>query len=122
MVQLRCPGCPERDERIAQLEATVRELNTRLGINATNSGTPPSANPPDAPKPVIKTPTGIKPGGQPGHPPRLKRRLPPERLHQNPEPSWHQVAELPPVEAQVREYQDRMPLRPFASPRQKRRP
>ncbi|MHB1425567.1 MAG: hypothetical protein ACYC3I_20560 [Gemmataceae bacterium] len=38
-----CPGCPERDERIAQLEATVRELNTRLGINATNSGTPPSA-------------------------------------------------------------------------------
>ncbi|MHB1426486.1 MAG: hypothetical protein ACYC3I_25270 [Gemmataceae bacterium] len=37
MVQLRCPGCPERDERIAQLEATVRELTMRLGINATNS-------------------------------------------------------------------------------------
>ena len=135
MDQLRCPGCQERDERIAtlerriaELEATVCELTTRLGTNATNSGTPPSANPPDAPKPVIKTPTGKKPGGQPGHPPRLKRRLPPERLyhiipfvpshchhcHQplpsqpgpdDPEPSWHQVAELPPVAAQVTEYQ-----------------
>ncbi|MHB1425432.1 MAG: IS66 family transposase [Gemmataceae bacterium] len=135
MVQLRCPGCQERDERIAtlerriaQLEANVRELTTRLGTNATNSGTPPSANPPDAPKPVIKTPTGKKPGGQPGHPPRLKRRLPPERLHHiipfvpshcdhchkplppqpgpdDPEPSWHQVAELPPLAAQITEYQ-----------------
>lgn len=135
MTQLPCPGCQERDERIAtlerriaELEATVRDLLTRLGTNATNSGTPPSANPPDAPKPVIKTPTGKKPGGQPQHPPRLKRRLPPERLHQiipfvpehcqrcqqslpaqpspdDPEPSWHQVAELPPVAARVTEYQ-----------------
>ena len=75
MVQLRCPGCQERDEhivtlerRIAELEANVRDLTMRLGTNATNSGTPPSANPLDAPKPVIKTPTGKKPGGQPGHP------------------------------------------------------
>lgn len=135
MVQLHCSGCQERDERIvtlerriAELEATVRDLTMRLGTNATNSGTPPSANPLDAPKPVLKTPTGKKAGGQPGHPPRLKRRLPPERLHQiipfvpshcdhchkplptqlgpdDPEPSWHQVAELPPVAAQVTEYQ-----------------
>jgi transposase len=135
MVQLHCPGCQERDERIvtlerriAELEANVHELTMRLGTNATNSGTPPSANPLDAPKPVSKTPTGKKPGAQPGHPPRLKRRLPPERLHQiipfvpshcdrchkplptqpgpqDPEPSWHQVAELPPVAAQITEYQ-----------------
>jgi transposase len=135
MATVTCPGCQERDARIAALErhvaelqATVRDLTARLGTNATNSGTPPSANPPGAPKPVTKQPTGKKPGGQPGHPPRLKRRLPPERLHQvipfvpshcdrcheplppqqgpdDPAPSWHQVAELPQVAAQVTEYQ-----------------
>jgi transposase len=135
MATVTCPGCQERDERIAalacrvaDLEATVRDLSARLATNATNSGTPPSANPPGAPKPVTKKATGKKPGGQPGHPACLKRRLPPERLHQvipfvpshcdrcheplpphpgpnDPEPSWHQVAELPQLAAQVTEYQ-----------------
>jgi transposase len=135
MATVPCPGCLERDDRIAalerrvaELEATVRDLTARLGTNATNSGTPPSANPPGAPKPVTKKATGKQPGGQPGHPARLKRRLPPERLHQvipfvpghcdrcheplpphpgpgDPEPSWHQVAELPQVAALVTEYQ-----------------
>src|SRR4030095_16640364 len=84
-----CPGCQERDGRIAALErrvaelaAQVQDLTARLGTNATNSGTPPSANPPGAPKPVVKKATGKKSGGQPGHAARLKRRLPPERLHQ----------------------------------------
>ncbi len=135
MATVICPGCQERDERIAalerevaQLRAAVQDLTARLGTNATNSGTPPSANPPGAPKPVTKKRTGKKPGGQHGHPARLKRRLPPERLHKiipfvparcdrcheplppqqgpdDPEPSWHQVAELPKVVAQVTEYQ-----------------
>ncbi len=135
MTTVTCPGCQERDQRItalerrvAELEAIVRDLTARLGTNATNSGTPPSANPPGAPKPVTKKRTGKKPGGQPGHPPRLKRRLPPERLHKvipflpshcdrchaplpphpgldDPEPTWHQVAELPKLAAQVTEYQ-----------------
>src|SRR5947209_7337783 len=89
MAPVTCPGCLERDERIAalerrvaELEAIVHDLTARLGTNATNSGTPPSANPPGAPTPVTKRRTGKKPGGQPGHPPRLKRRLPPERLDQ----------------------------------------
>ena len=54
-----CPGCWERDDRIAalerrvaELEALVRDLNARLGNNASNSSTPPSANLLDAPKPV----------------------------------------------------------------------
>jgi transposase len=135
MATVSCPGCQERDvriaaleRRVAELEATVQDLSARLGTNATNSGTPPSANPPGAPKPVTKKATGKRPGGQPGHPPRLKRRLPPERLHKvipfvpshcdrcheplpphagpdDPEPSWHQVAELPKVAALVTEYQ-----------------
>src|SRR5438046_2929510 len=135
MATVICPGCQERDGRIAalrrevaELRATAQDLTARLGTNATNSGTPPPANPPGAPKPVTKPRTGKKPGGQPGHPARLKRRLPPERLHKvipfvpsqcdrcheplpphpgpdDPEPSWHQVAELPKVAAQVTEYQ-----------------
>jgi transposase len=135
MATVTCPGCLERDERIAalerrvaELEATVQDLTARLGTNATNSGIPPSANPPGAPKPVTKKTTGQKPGGQPGHPAHLKRRLPPERLTKvipfvpqrctrcqeplppnpgpfDPEPTWHQVAELPEMAAQVTEYQ-----------------
>jgi transposase len=87
MEVVTCPGCLERDKRIAalerrvaELEALLRDLLDRLGANATNSGIPPSANPPLAPKPVTKKRTGKAPGGQPGHPPHLRRRLPPERL------------------------------------------
>src|SRR5436309_13256781 len=86
MAKVTCPGCLERDERIAalerrvaELEALVRDLTARLGTNATNSSTPPSANPPRAPKPVAKAPTRNRPGAQPGHPAHPKRRLPPER-------------------------------------------
>jgi transposase len=127
MAAAACPGCLKRDERIAALEHRVAELEARLGANATNSGTPPSANPPAAPKPVVKTPTGRQPGAQPGHEPHLRRRLPPERiaevidfrpqrchgchatLPERPgpndlEPTWHQVAELPPLAARVTEY------------------
>jgi transposase len=125
----------ERDQRIAdlerrvgELEALVRDLAARLGTNATNSSTPPSANPPGAPKPVAKRRTGRKPGGQPGHAAHLRRRLPPGRVDRvvafvpqrcgrcdeplppkpspvDPEPTWHQVAELPSMAAEVTEYQ-----------------
>jgi transposase len=135
MAKPTCPGCRERDHRIARLEqqvaeliAEVRDLKARLGQNASNSSLPPSANPPDAPKPVVKTPTGRKPGGQPGHPPHLRLRLPPERLQQtihyipqvceecqavlpakpgakDPQPIWHQVAELPKMLAEITEHQ-----------------
>jgi transposase len=130
-----CPGCRQRDEIIARLQqqlATltdrVRILEEQLARNASNSSLPPSANPPQAPKPVVKPPAGKKPGGQPGHPPTLQRRLPPQRVQQvvtfvpttcrrcghdlptqagvnDPEPSWHQVAELPQLAAHVSEYQ-----------------
>jgi transposase len=136
MARHNCPGCREREaritalqERVHALEAEVRDLRARLGQNARNSSVPPSANPAGAPKPVVKQPTGRKPGAQPGHPAHLRRRrLPPERLHRvihivprhcercqaplpaqasphDPEPSWHQVAELPELAAQVTEYQ-----------------
>jgi transposase len=114
---------------VAKLEARIRDLEARLGQNASNSSIPPSANPPQAPPPVRKKPTGRKPGGQPGHTAYLRKRLPPERLTEtpihyvpgmceacgddlpstpgpdDPEPRWHQVVELPEIPVQVSEYQ-----------------
>jgi len=107
-----------RDRRLAELEA-------RLRTNSSNSSLPPSANPPSAPKPPVKPPTGRKPGGQPGHPGHIRARLPADeivphvpsacarcqaplpadRSPGDPEPTWHQVAELPEVLAVVTEHQ-----------------
>jgi transposase len=123
-----CPECAQLRKRIAELEALVRDLQERLNRNSSNSSTPPSANPLDAPRPVVKTPSGRKPGGQRGHPGHHRHRLPPERVQQivpyvptictscqaalpaepgpgDPEPTWHQVAELPELVAVITEHQ-----------------
>jgi transposase len=130
-----CPGCAtlsaalERAwERIARLEAELHELRCQLNRNSSNSSSPPSADPPGAPKPVVKIKSGRKPGGQPGHPGSHRRRLPADRVHKtvlyvpavctqchtplpeqpapgDPEPTWHQVAELPPLAAIITEHQ-----------------
>jgi transposase len=124
-----CAGCRELQKRVAELETKLRELESQLGRNASNSSIPPSANPPQAPPPVHKKPTGRKPGGQPGHSAHLRVRLPAERLTEpivhywpeiceaccddlpvapgpdDPEPRWHQVVELPELPVQVTEYQ-----------------
>jgi transposase len=130
-----CPGCRERDARIAKLEAEMaelraefRELRDRLKQDSTNSSLPPSANPLHGRKPVKKQKSGRKRGGQPGHPAHLRERLPPDRVENiipflpescqdcgallpkdagsnDPEPTWHQYVELPPMAAMVTEYQ-----------------
>jgi len=130
-----CCGCRERDARIANLEQQVAALQAKLGElgdkvrrNASNSSIPPSTNPPDAPKPTTKKPTGRKRGGQPGHVGHTRPRLPPERVQHiipfvplycdfcekplpetagpnDPEPTWHQYAELPKAAAVVTEFQ-----------------
>lgn len=128
MGRASCPGCRALRQRVAELEAIVRDLQARLGLHAANSSLPPSANPPAAPKPVIKEPTGRAPGGQPGHAPYQRVRLPAERVQQvihhrpmhcrrcqrplpvdpgphDPPPTWHQVAELPEIAAVVTEHQ-----------------
>jgi transposase len=128
MTKQSCPGCRKLQRRVAELEALVRDLQARLGLNATNSSLPPSSNPPAAPQPVVKEPSERPPGGQPGHPPHQHVRLPPERVQHvvrhvppvcercatllpwepgpnDPKPTWHQVAELPAVAAVVTEQQ-----------------
>jgi transposase len=130
-----CPGCRASAARIAALEEQVRllqdelrQLKAVLGRHAGNSSLPPSANPPAAPPPVHKPKSQRRPGGQPGHPPHLKQLLPPERVTRtvafvparcdacraplprqagpdDPAPTRFQTADLPPVRAEVVEYQ-----------------
>jgi transposase len=130
-----CPECVKlRREldvataQIAVLQAQIKDLALQLQRNSSNSSTPPSANPLDAPKPTAKPPTGRKPGGQAGHRGHHRVRLPANRVNSivtyvpsvctgchtplpsepgpnDPEPSWHQVAELPRLAAVVTEHQ-----------------
>jgi transposase len=123
-----CPGCAERDARIADLERRLAELEARLKINSRNSSTPPSANPLGADKPVLKKKSKRKRGGQPDHPPHLKQLLPAEQVTRwkhvvpdacarchaalpreagpgDPEPKRFQTIELPPIAVAVTEYQ-----------------
>jgi transposase len=123
-----CPGCRRRDAIIAELLRRIAALEARLGINAGNSSTPPSANPLGAPPPVKKKKSKRRRGGQPGHPPHLKRLLPPERVTRfetilpevcggcrqplrpqaaagDPEPKRFQVVEIQPTPIEVIEYQ-----------------
>jgi transposase len=80
MAALTCPGCLERDARIAELEQRVATLEARLKTDSSNSSVPPSANPLGGRKPVVKKRSKRKPGGQRGHPPHLKQLLPPEQV------------------------------------------
>ena len=128
MPEPECQGCRVLLRRVAELEAVVRGLQARLGINASNSSVPPSANPLGAPKPVVKKKSKRRRGGQPGHPPHLKQLLPPERVDEvkpfvprqcehcdaplpaepspgDPPPTRFQTIELPPVVTVVTEYQ-----------------
>ncbi len=131
----QCQGCRDRDAVIAALQQQVTSLTTRvqdlearLNQNSQNSSRPPSTDLPNAPRPPAKKRSGRAPGGQPGHTACVRTRLPADRVNEvipyipshcdrcqatlpadpqpgDPEPSWHQVAELPPVTAVITEYQ-----------------
>ncbi len=125
-----CPECLRLQARVAELEGMVRDLAAQVkDLTARLTGKAPPPRPPAAmPAAPAKRPTGRKPGGQPGHPPHLKRRLAPELVTRtvghvpkacehcqaalpkaagpnDPEPTWHQVVELPEVLVTVTEHQ-----------------
>jgi transposase len=118
----------EFQAEVKRLHSRIRDLEAKLNTHSGNSSLPPSANPPGAPKFPPRPPTGRKPGGQPGHKGHSRERLPVGRVDRvieyfpgdcgkchaplsrerggnDPEPVWHQVAELPPVAAIVTEHQ-----------------
>jgi transposase len=125
--QLQC--LRQRARRtVTDLTDQLQKARDRGQRNSSNSSMPPSTNPPEAPKRTRKKPSGRKPGGQPGHRPYPRPRLPAERVTKvlpfipktcghcqaplaaeagpnDPEPTWHQVAELPECIAQITEYQ-----------------
>jgi transposase len=68
------------ETEVAELRQVVRELSGAARATAVNSSIPPSANPPGAPKPRTKRPTGGTPGGQPGHEGHFRRLLPADEV------------------------------------------
>ena len=64
----------------AALRAEVEALKARLGQNSTNSGRPPSTDPPRA-RPASRPARGTRrPGGQPGHPGAFRALRPLEQV------------------------------------------
>jgi transposase len=110
-------------QRIAGLDAPVRHLQARLGLNSTNSSKPPASDPVGRKRKPPAPPSGRNRGGPPGHPKAQRAPVPPEqgrsttdckptacrRCHHpltgdDPEPLIHQVAELPVFEPLVDQY------------------
>src|SRR3954454_2261499 len=65
---------------ILALQERIRELETRLGQDSSNSSRPPSSDPPQAPARPKEPPSGRKRGGQPGHRGAYRALLPVEQV------------------------------------------
>src|SRR6516225_3584800 len=111
------------EDRIAELEAVVRDLQARLQLDSTNSSKPPSSDPIGLKRKPPAPPSSRKRGGQPGHRKAFRALVPPEKLRsstdckprscrgcghilrgEDPQPLVHQVAELPRIEPIVDQY------------------
>src|SRR5262249_31719016 len=111
------------EQRLQALQQQVDGLRQRLNQNSTNSSRPPSSDPPHVKRRPPRPSSGRKRGGQPRHARQQPPLVPPEQVKQairgkppacrkcgqalhgeDPNPRKHQVAEIPPVQAEVTEY------------------
>jgi transposase len=126
-----CPNCARLEQMVtalmlkqAESEARIADLEARLKRNSSNSSKPPSSDPPWQRRPP-SSPTGRKPGGQPGHPGHFRTPLQPTDIvsyvpkqceccgcalaqqvaSSDPAPIRHQVMELPQQPLDVIEHQ-----------------
>ena len=67
-------------QRIAELETRLRDLEARLKLNSTNSSKPPSSDPIGLKRKPPAPPSGRKRGGQSGHRKALRALVPPEKV------------------------------------------
>ena len=109
---------------VGQLQQEVAQLREQVNKNSQNSSKPPSSDPPSVKRkpPVAKGKR--KRGGQPGHEGRGRSLKPAEQVSRfvvsrphecvhcgalllgyDPQPSRHQVTELPAIEPEIIEYQ-----------------
>jgi transposase len=113
------------ETRVAALEATLAPLREQLKQHSRTSSRPPSSDPPQAlVQRLRRAPSGRRPGGQPGHEGHARELVPVEQvavvIPVKPERCWrcqqplqgedwqpkrHQVAEIPPMQPGVMEYQ-----------------
>jgi len=110
--------------RMAALEEEVVRLREQVDKTSHNSSRPPSSDPPSVTKKKRRRKGGRKRGGQPGHEGHGRSLLPAEQVDdivpvkpctcgscghalagKDASPQRHQVVEIPPVQAQVTEYQ-----------------
>jgi transposase len=111
------------EQRLQSLQQQVAQLRQRLNQDSTNSSRPPSSDPPHVKRRPPKPSSGRQRGGQPGHALQQQPLVPAEQIKQaipvkpsacrmcgqalhgdDPQPRRHQVAEIPPVRAEVTEY------------------
>jgi transposase len=109
--------------QVAALQAEVAQLREQGGRNSQNSSQPPSSDAPNVPPRPKRTPSGRKPGGQPGHTGHGRKLVPVEQVQhvidlkptgcdqcgallmgEDAQPVRRQVTELPRVEPEVTEY------------------
>ncbi len=111
----------ELQDQVRVLRQQVQELQGQLSQNSTNSSRPPSTDPPQVKRRPPRSPSGRRPGGQPGHPRQQRPLLPADHTEvlkparcrrcghalrgEDPQPLRHQVLELPPIKPEVTEYQ-----------------
>jgi len=68
------------ENKVATLEARLRELERLLGINSQNSSKPPSSDGPEVPKPGKRGKVRRKRGARKGHKPQIRKMYPPEEV------------------------------------------